>query len=748
MNTGKTILLTADNNSQSFNPGPQAANPATNSESSIFQSPILLEIWTVMRNRKWLIGAILLGSLILGLLATLFATPYYTAKTRIEINRLQSNVTNVEGAQPRELQHDPEFFQTQYSLLQARSLAERVALKANLAADNKFFDAFGIDPEGRSLADGKATGSLTATERNRRLKLATNILLGNVAINPIRGSKLIDVQFSSPDATLSAKVANIWAEEFVQSGLDRRFSATADGRQYLQERLDELRTKLEESEQKLVAYATEKQIVTLSSSTDSNGKTNPERTLAASDLETLNNALAQAKADRIRAQSESNFSGGLGKEVANSPSVGYLQQRRAEVAAEYAKLLVTYEPQYPAAQALKVQMNELDRSIAAEKSRIQSGFQSGAQAGYRQALEREQKLTAQVEALKDTLLSQKRDSIQYSIYQRDVDTNRQLYDGLLQRFKEVGVAGIGSNNVSIIDRALVPNSPSSPNLFFNLALALLGGLLAAGGVTFLIEQLDQTLKDPSDVRKMLNLPMLGSIPLQGKGDILELLDDKKSLVSEAYMSIQTNLSFSTDHGVPKSFLMTSSRPSEGKSTSAYALAKMLARTGKNVILVDADLRNPSMHHLTGILVDRGLSNILAGDDNVGSFLQKTELKNLTVLPVGPRPPNPSELLNGDRLANLITQLLQQFDHVVIDGPPVLGLADVPLISRAVEGIIFAVEAGGSKLKDIQGAIQRIQSANARIFGVIVTKLDTERLSYGAYSYDYSYGRTAKDLANV
>jgi uncharacterized protein involved in exopolysaccharide biosynthesis len=387
-----------------------------------------------------------------GLVITLLTMPQYTAVARIEISREQKNITKVEGLEPAEAGQSLEFYQTQYNLLQARSLAERVVRKLRLAQDDRLFDAHGVDVSS-GLFGGETAGVKSAEERQKREDQAVRLLLDNVEISPLRGSALVDISYTSASPQLSAQIANEWTQQYIQLNLDRRFASTSDARTFLEGRLADLRTRLEQSERNLVNYASNKDIVAL---TRMAGGTTAEQTLVASDLEALNAELVQAMADRIAA--EARLRAGSNKNLSDDPLVtnattGQLRQKRAEVAADYAKLLVQFDPEYPAAKALAQQLKDLDASIAREESRL-TGREGGVRAAdYRAALQREANLQNRVEALKDRFDVQNRDTIQYNIYKRDADTNRQLYDALLQRYKEIGVAGVGANNIAIVDAA-------------------------------------------------------------------------------------------------------------------------------------------------------------------------------------------------------------------------------------------------------------------------------------------------------
>lgn len=702
------------------------------------ETPILIQYWQAILRHKIAIAIIIAACIALGIIATLLMTPYYTSTATVEINREQDKVTNVEGLRTADSGgQNLEFYQTQYSLLESRSLAERVVRAQNLAAKDEFFDTFNVDPDSEGLLTQKADVQ-SAARRNERLKIATEILQEQISISPIRGSSLVDISFSSPSPSLSAEIANAWVEQFIASNLDRRFNSTADARQFLEEQLADLKQKLEDSERNLSAYADNKEIITLSSQQSSDGKTVSQKTLASTNLEALNNALAVAIAERIAAESEASQRSGNRNSLTNN-ALDAIREERAKVQAEYAKLLVLFEPEYPSAKALQSQISALDKSIAAEESRSRMGTS----ARYREALEKEQQLQMQVDRLKRQFSGERRDSIQYNIFQREVDTNRQLYDGLLQRYKEIGVAGVGTNNISIVDIGQPAEKPSSPRLLLNIALAIFGGFGLAAAYVFVMEQIDQTINDPSDLKSKLGIAPLGSIPDLEKEDVLISLKDKKSVAWEAYLSIRTSLAFLTDHGVPRSFLLTSTRPNEGKSTSALALAAVLASTKKRILLIDGDMRNPSLHQMLGTKNTSGLSNYLAGNDDLSELIRKDNDYCFDAMSAGPIPPNAAELLSSTRMQELVSRLTENYDTVIIDAPPVLGLADIPLLADSVEGVIYTIEAGGVKLRGIQSAIGRVRSAHAHIFGGIVTKVQAQHSGYG-YSYQYSYGSRAEE----
>jgi succinoglycan biosynthesis transport protein ExoP len=720
-----------------FGSSPSAAvSPAAAERPSIIRQYLRIAIrW------RWVIVGATVACALLGLVATLLMTPKYTATATVEIAREANKVSDIQGVEREATAFDQEFYQTQYGLLRSRALSERIATQLRLVDDPKFYELFKRTND--NLAFRLVNGRYPVSGRAERQRIAGEILRQNVSIYPTRLSRLVDVSFTSPDPALSARVANAWAENFIQTNLERKIQATSYGRNLLQRQLTLQKERLDDSQRQLVAYASAQQIINLpAQGTGTNGPTTVERSIVADDLAALNAALAEATAERIRAEARAQQGGrgGASTEALRNQAINNLRQRRAELAAEYQRLMVQFEPGYPAAQAVQTQIDQLDRSIAREEGRVSGSVQ----AEYREAQQRERTLQARVDQLKASYLDNRRRSIQYNIYQQEVDTNRALYDGLLQRYKEVGIAGgVGVNNISVVDTADVPQRPSSPRLLINLLVSLLAGLGLGALAAFALEQMDEAIADPAEVERRLGLPLLGTVPKVTDGIApRDALLDRKSDLVDAYLAINTNLGFTTEHGVPRSLSVTSTRPAEGKSTTALALATMLARAGKRTILVDGDMRSPSVHHLGGVDHDKGLSNFLAGDDNIEALTFPMSDLGFTAMSAGPIPPNAAELLTGNRLGILLDRLLERFDHVVIDSPPVMGLADAPLIASRVEGVVYAVESHGIRSSLVKTALGRLAAANARIFGGVLTKFEARKAHYGyGYEYGYGYGRT-------
>ena len=724
---------------------PDAASEKNDAENGGHRVPILLQYWDILWRRRLIVLGALGLSLLAGAIATGMATPIYTAVTKIEISREQARVTNVEGLESERAGQTQEFYSTQYELLRSRTLAERVVRKLGLARSNEFFALHGADVEGGGSSAAKV--GLSPADAKAREQRAVALVQANVEVQPVRGSALVTIAYSSPDPVWSSRIANTWASEFIQNSLDRRFASTAEARAFLEKRLQDLRLRLDQSERELVDYAVSRNIITLKEAKGEGGATQIVQTLTGADLEALNQQLAEATVDRVKAEANAAAYSRRrdNMQSVENAAIGRLRERRAQLNGELAALLVTFDRGYPPAQALQEQIDAIDQSIRNEQSR----FGNAAAAELEAARARENDLRAKVNKLVSTLTDEERNGIQYGILQREVDTNRQLYDALLQRYKEIGIAGVGANNVSIVDTAIPPGAPSSPNLLINLILAMVAGFGLAGALVLILENIDQGIRDPAVVEQKLGLPLLGVIPETSADEPLDEVADPKSFVSEAYVTVLSNLAFSTDHGVPRLFMLTSTGQAEGKSTSALALAAGLARSGKSVIVVDADMRIPTIDKRIEKRGTDGLSNYLAGDDNLDAMIHSLDFGNLRVLTSGPIPPSAPDLLAGERMGMLVRELLNRFDHVVIDAPPILGLADATLIARNVEGVVFIAEAERGAIRAISDAVGRLRTAKARVFGLVLTKYSANRLGYG-YSYGaaYSYNYGAKDSDEI
>ena len=499
-----------------------------------------------------------------------------------------------------------------------------------------------------------------------------------------------------------------------------------------------------------MTYATQQQIIQINE--PGSGKdAPPPQSLAATDLGGINSALMAAQAnlamvaEKYRAAQAA--PGLAAPDILGDSTVQQLRGERAKLSAQYTDQLKIYKPDYPDMLQLKAQIDDIDKQLTVAADTIRRSLRTQYDAAQQQV----NNLQGQVNHLKSSVLDERTREIQYNILQREVDTTRTLYDGLLQRYKEIGVAGgLTTNNISVVDAAQAPGGPSRPQPLHNLAVAGMAGLGLGVMLAFLLEAMDQAVRKPTDVEGKLGLPVLGSVPLLQKGvQPLEALSDLRSPFSEAYHSIRSNLAFSTNDGAPRVLAITSARPEEGKSTTSFALAQGFARVGMRVLLVDLDLRNPSQHKTIGADNRVGASSLLTGAVRLQGAVQPTDWPNLFLMPSGPLPPSPAELLIGPRLIAFVKEASEHFDIVIVDGPPVMGLADAPLIASVATGAVLTIEAGRTSRAQARAAIKRLRLGNARIFGAVLTKFDSRTPSYGygyaySYEYDYQYGRKEQE----
>jgi capsular exopolysaccharide synthesis family protein len=707
---------------------------------------------------RWLILVCCALSLAVGFILTYTQTPIYQATVTVQIDRQAAKIVKVGDAGDSDIRYDDRFYQTQYDLLRSRSQAERVATDLNLAAASDFLDPPSTSPWGklRSLIFRSAR---TATTDNgnkgtleQRKGAAAGMVQSGLSIAPVLNSSLVRISFDSPSAEWAQRIANGAADSYVSANLERRYAATAYARNFLKERLEELKLKLEDSERALVAYAEEKELIGDVKSS-SNGK-DRDQSLAESNLAALNTALQVVVAERIHAQElweQANNSKELGlPQILEDSAIKILRGQRAVLMADYQNKLSTFKPDYPDMLRLKAQINQIDQEIKSEVDVIKQSLK----AHYESAMQQEVLLKNKMEEVKHGVLETRNKEIQYNILKREADTNRTLYDGLLQQYKDIGVAGaVGTNNVAVIDRAQVPGGPYKPDLRMNLLKWLSYGLLAAALLIAAFELFDDTFKSPEEIEEQLGLAVLGIIPISDES-VLADINESSSPIAEAFRSFRTALQFSTDQGAPKNIVVTSAQPAEGKSTTALALAMNFAQLGMKVLLIDADLRNPSQHRNLGRNNGAGLSNYLAGGAMPESIFQKTEFDGLYFMPSGPLPPNPAELLAGPKMLSLLSTAGEKVDIVIIDSPPVLGLADAPLLASIASGTLLVVATGHTRRGVVKAALKRLHFARARMVGALLNKCDVHsKYGYGGYGYGYGanlaleyygYGRKNQD----
>lgn len=692
----------------------------------------------VLYRRRWIILLFFLIVVVTTFVSTFLATPIYRASTSLQIDREAPKVIEYQDVTPLEASTDKDFYQTQYELLHSRSLAKRVADQLGLSSHPSFKNFnepswlgqwLQFSEKGQPYSEDKYTQNLI------------DYFLEHLTIEPVKLSRLVRIHFDSPDAQLAARIVNAVAENFIQMNLQRRFDASSYAKDFLEERLKQVKTRLEESEKKLVEFARKEQII----------KIDDSKTITLQKLNEVSAAAALAEQQRIDAEMAygeiADYVGFNFRQALESQVIQQLKQNVAKLEADYQDNLRIYKPTYPMMQQLESQIKGMYEKIDEEAKAIRASLA----ASYAAAQRKEKLLIVNLNKLKEDVLTLQDRSIQYNIINREVDTNRQLYEGLLQRMKEVGVAGgVTANNISIVDLAEIPYEKYKPKIGLNMLLALVLGLFGGIALAFLFEHLDDTVKRLEDFERKAGLSLLGLIPQvkipQTKGAAAShagmlTYAEPRSAIAEAYRSVRTSLLFSTSSGAPKIMLFTSPGPGEGKTTSALNIAITFTQTGSKVLLIDTDLRNPSMHQIFQLPNVKGLTNYLAGDLKPADISNHTDIVNLFVITSGPLPPNPAELLSSSKMTELLHLAKEKFDYVILDGPPVLGLADALILAHLASGTIVVVESGVTRQGQLLGALKRLRSAQAMVIGGVLSKLDEADSAYGQYQSYYYYQST-------
>lgn len=730
--TGRLVLAAAAGVPVARGPYAPPGYPSLGLDPQDSVASQLFEYWRILNRRKWLIGGIVLATLSVGTMRTLMQTPLYTATVRLQIDRAAAKIVDNPSV-PQSEGEDYEFLRTQYELLKSRSMAERVASSLKLGEEADFLKPRDFSLLGSVLALLRSEPARSRTPDKRALEAsAAAIVMGSVAIQAVTGSRLVDVHYSDPLPARAKKIANAYADAFIASAIDKRFEANSYAKTFLQDQSQQLKLRLEESERQLLEFSEREQIIVVSE----------KSSIAENNLAAANAALSNLVAERIRNEQQwRQVEGSKATDLPqfmNNATINALRMQRNALVTDYEEKLQTFKPAYPVMVEIQNKIREIDRQIGQEARSVKAALKGAFEASSRQEAETKK----QIAQLRDEVLDLQKRSIRYNILKREVDTNRALYNGLLQRFKEADIAGgVGTNNIFVVDKAVTPGGPSSPNLSRALVLSFALGLGAALVAAFVLEHLDDTVSSAEEMERLSGMTTLGVIPRTDPGLLPEHeIANPRSAISEAYRSLCTSLQFTTDSGLPKTLLVTSSGPGEGKSVTALAIARHFATLGLKVLLIDADLRNPSLDIKLGLTSHIGLSNYLTGGCTPPQVMQATAVANLAFIATGPLPPNAADLLGGPRLLSLLSVGLEVFDLIVVDGPPVMGLADAQLLSNATVATVFVVGAGQARSGAIRSALRRLEIARAPVIGAVLTKFSAKHAGYGqGYGYGYGYG---------
>lgn len=765
------MISQADNPSSNFYPS--TIDNDNNLPSTQFRetAPIndeeeihLRDYFEVMLRRKWTILSVLFFLFISVLIFSFSAQKLYTASGSLEVSSEGQKLTKFEDVVQEQVRLQ-EFVATQVSLLKSGTLAARVIQAVNLKDDPVFLEMLGKDDEASPGVAAQLKSMIRAllpkTEGNpgdieilteaMAEKRLLSFFIDNLTVTPRRDSMIIDIEFISPSRELSQRVVNKLMDEFIKWKMDQKITTSSQAREYLMMQIDRAKINLEEAEEKQNKFARKAGIVSMDTRLNTVLK----------QLEDINAALGPAESEFIAKETLYNQALKEGPEslpqVLTSPLINDLKTEYAKNRSEYEQLKETFHEEYPDVKTVKSRMNSIEARINGESQKIFNSIQHE----YLTAKTRLESLRASMEEKKKQALDLNQRATQYTIMSREVETNKAIYQSLLERAKEIeSMAGISPANIQIVDKAALPIFPAKPNIPRNLLLAVVLGLMAGVGIAFTIEYFADTITNPDQISERYQIPILGVLPMESAtaGIQVERIfsQNPKSNMAEALRTLRVSIQLSGAAAHSKCIAVTSTSPGEGKTTVSANLAQTFAGAGEKVLLIDSDLRKPRMHKIFKAAAasndGRGLSSYLAGVVNDG-VVAKTSVENLSLIPAGPIPPNPVELIASNRFSQLLEEMGKEFDRIIIDAPPHLGFADVLLLSRHVGGLILVSGIGETTRDALLRFKKSILNVRGVILGCIVNKINlNQRYGYRSYyryykAYNYHYGAKSQDAGH-
>jgi len=663
---------------------------------------------------------------------------------------------------------DPDYQGTQFKIIQSRTVARAVVRKLNLAENAEFKPqpAQGIIAKlsgavrntmnswkgaivGVLKKEKKKTRTGVApTEQEERLPDSglVSSFVGRVSVHPVKDSRLVDIGFRARDPRAAVKIVNGLAQAYIEHNMDLRLGAIKDAMSWMNERIEEERSKVEAAERNLQQYREREGIIT-----EFSGEV---ETVTAQKLAQLNTQVVASESARVEAETRFRQAMQMKNnplvldsipEVLSNSLIQTIKESEVDLYKRISEFSKKYGKQHPKMQAAYSELATVQERKAAEIERVIDSLRNE----YEVSIAREKSLVGALERQKQESLELNKKAIEYSVLNRETESARELYDLLIRRFKETSVTEeINTSNIRIIDRAEYAYKVS-PDSRRNIKMAAMIGLILGLGLAFLIEYLDNTIKSPEEVEQYLKIPLLGVVlahTVTGRraNDIdktkeLITLEEPRSSVSESYRGIRTRILFSIADSQPKSILMASATEQEGKTLTSANLAIIMAKTGSRVLLMDCDMRKPRLNRLFGIDREKGVSNVLVGDCSFADAVQETEIANLYLIPCGHIPPNPSELLGSKAMKELLASLSKNYDRIVIDSSPVTAVTDAVVLSKVVDGVVLIVQANRTEREVVRRSVDQLVAVNAQMLGVILNRFDIDfNKYYNKYSYFYGY----------
>lgn len=684
------------------------------------------KIWNILgifRQWWWVVAAIVLISTLATAYVVSRMTPIYMATSVLEVKQQERQVLD-NSSEVQDFVVDNEFFNTQVELLRSKSLAGDIIDQFNLINDDDFVILEGTRGEKRAEA--------------------IKIFLKKLRVAAVGRSRLIQVSFEHSNRIRARDITNAVTESFITYNLERKYNATSYARDFIEDRLKSTKEILENSERELVKYASENDLVTVQ---DDQGNVSPGF-LASESLISLNAQLLKAQTKRVELEKKLRIVESNPSEVnlSNDRVLSDLRQSHTDLTTEYIEKSATYVPEFPAMVELQSRIDYIDERIKKEATLLQKQDFASHDAEYQIALEAEQDILNRFNRFKNSFENIRDKSVEYNILKREVDTNRSQYDALLQRLKEVSIADeIGSNLISLVDRADTPRKPFRPRLALSILIACFLSSLLGTGLVLLMEFIDDRIKSPDHVKQKLGSIVMGVIPKhKTPKNIVSSLSDPSSAVAEAYSTLRTNLQFSGVDGGPQVIHITSTRSGEGKSVTSLGLALRYAGLGDKILLIDADMRLPTFKH--GVDQSVGLSGLLTSTVDIDDNLLQTKYDDLDLLPSGANVPNPSEILSTYRLREIIEYLRTKYTYIIVDSPPVMGLADAPILAAMCDASLLVVEGASTRTPSVKATLERLSVSGIKVLGVVITKYALQAKGYYSY-YQYSYGEGATNYSS-
>jgi polysaccharide biosynthesis transport protein len=684
-------------------------------------------------------------------IATFRTTKIYEAVGTIAISRPDTGIINFKDSTPDWDYYDPTELDTEVRILKSDLLALQVVRE------------LGLDHNGVNTANTTDDLNLTGTEVNLDSPSVSGLISsfkGGLSVNLLPNSRTIEIRYHSPNRELAARAVNTLIDTYEQQNFKTRYESTMQASDWLSKQLVDLQIKVETSQEKLVQYQKDHEIL----------GTDDKQNIITDKLEELNKELTAAESERMEKQSVYELmQSGDPETVAtaattadeasstNNSKSGYsllekLQEQQSDLRIQSAQLSTQFGPAYPKVQELNTQLKEVAAQIQLQTKKVLGSVRDD----YMAALQREKMLNAALDKQKQEANKLNESAIEYSLLKRDVETNRTLYEGLLEKLKEAGVtAGLHSTNIRKVDQARVPSGPTSPNIPRNLAFGLALGLSSGIGLAFLMDAMDNTVRTPEQAQMISGLPSLGMIPLGSRQtaqfansarrlalaashEAVELVTQARpqSQMAESYRALRTSLLLTSLGAPPKLIVVTSALPQEGKSTTSINCAIVLAQKQSRVLLIDADLRRPSIHKTFGLGPRIGLSDVLTGNATLSDAILRSPVSpTLFVLPAGTPPPNPAELLASQNMRDVLAALREQFDHVVIDTPPTLSVTDAVVLSPNADAVVLVIRSAQTTKQALRRSRELLVRVNARVAGVLLNAVDLHSPDY-YYYYEY------------